>query len=107
MQTAGDFVGAFIKLTTSVEHCHHDLQRAHPLFFVDIHRDTATIVLHNDRVVFTDRHLDAGAVACQSLVNRVVHCFVDQVVQTFFADVANVHGRALANGFKPFEHLDI
>ena len=107
VQTTRDFVRTFVELTSSVEHSHHHLERADAFFFVDVHGNTATIVLHHNRIIFADGHFNVSAVACQSLVDGVIHRFIDQVMQTFFADVANVHRRALANGFKPFEHLNI
>ena len=75
------------------------------LMFVD--GDTAAVVLHGDRVVLVDSHLNMCAEACHGLVDRVVYCFVNQMVQTLFADVANVHCRAFAHRFQSFQHLNI
>ena len=47
------------------------------------------------------------AVAGHRFVDGVVHHFVDQVVQTVFADVANVHGGAFSYRFQSFQHLDV
>ena len=47
------------------------------------------------------------AIACECFVDRVVNGFINEVVQTFLTDVADVHGRALAHSFQAFKHLDI
>jgi len=48
-----------------------------------------------------------GAIACHRLIDRVVDGLIDQMVQTLFADVTNIHCGAFAHGLKAFEHLDI
>jgi hypothetical protein len=45
-------------------------------------------------------------VAGERLVHRVVHDFVDEMVQTALTGRPDVHTRALANGFKPLEYGD-
>src|SRR5690606_32983971 len=69
--------------------------------------DAATVVPDGDRVVLVDLHLDAVAVARERLVHGVVHDLVDEVVEAAHADVADVHRGALADGFEPFENLDV
>jgi hypothetical protein len=43
----------------------------------------------------------------QSLVNGIVHNFVNQVVEALDSNIANVHGRPFANGFEALKDLDI
>jgi len=90
-----------------MEHGHNHLERALVQFLVLIDRYSATVVFDSDRVVLVDRHLDVVAKACHSLVYRVVYGLVDEVVQTFFADVADIHGRTFAHGFQALQHLDV
>ncbi len=70
-------------------------------------RDAAAVVGHRDRVVLVDRDVDAVAVARERLVDGVVHDLVDEVVQPAHADVADVHGGALADSLEAFEDLDV
>ncbi len=48
-----------------------------------------------------------GAIAGHGLVDGVVHSLVHQVVKTFFADVTDIHRRALAHGLKSLKDLYI
>ena len=73
---------------------------------MEIRRNTPTVVLNRNRVIFVDIDFDIRTISGQCLVYRVVHHLVDQVVQPFYADVPDVHGRALADRFEPFEYLD-
>ena len=59
--------------------------------------DASTIVLHGDRVILVDCHFYVGAIACHRLIDRVVNGLVDQVVQSLFTDVTDIHGGALAH----------
>ena len=52
-------------------------------------------------------YVNAGAVAGQRFVDRVVDDLVNEVVQTALACGADVHPRALADCFQSLEHLDL
>ena len=82
VQAAGDLVAAALaELAAGVQHGEHDLDRRPLLLLHDRHRDAAAVVAHRDRVVRMDRDVDVVAVARESLVDRVVHDLVDEVVQ--------------------------
>ena len=53
-----------------------------------------------------NRYTDCVAVATQSLVNRVVDDFVNQVVKTGGACRADIHRRTLSNRLKALKDLD-
>src|SRR5207245_5550213 len=52
-------------------------------------------------------HLDRITVAGERLVDGVVHCLVDQMMQAVGARVADVHGGALADRLEALENLDV
>ena len=107
MKTTADLIGALVKLTSCVEHSHNDLKSRLVQLLVLIYRNTTSVVLYSDRLVFINGDLDMSAIACHCLVDRVIDSLVDQVVQTFFADVTNIHGRTLAHGLQSLEHLNV
>ena len=107
VQTARDLVAALVELTAGVEHGKHDFERRFALLFVEVGGNASAVVFDADGVIFVDRYVDVGAVTGQSLVDGVVYHLVDQVVEALLADVADVHGGALAHGFQAFEDLDV
>ena len=107
MESAADFVGAFVELSARMEHCHYHFKGRLVELCVHIYGDSASVVLHGDAFVLVDGHLDVGAIACHRLVDGVVHGLVHEVVESLFADVADVHCRAFAHCFKSFEHLNV
>ena len=107
MQTAADLVRAFVKLAAGVQHGHNNLKSRLVQLLVLVYRNTTTVVLYGYRLVLVDGNLDVRAIACHSLVDRVVHCLVYEVVKTLLAYVADVHRRALAHCLKSFKNLDI
>jgi hypothetical protein len=52
-------------------------------------------------------HLDAVVPARESLVDRVVDDFIDQVVKTSRPCRADVHAGALTNGLQALENSDV
>ena len=107
VETTADLIRTLVKLTTGVEHGHNHLQSRLVQFFMHIHGDTAAVVFHRYRVVLVDGHFYICAVACHRLVDRVVYRLVNQVMQTLFANIADVHGRALAHCLQAFEYLNV
>ena len=108
VETAGDLVGAvfLVELAAGVEHRQHDFGGGLAAL-VDIDRNAAAVVDHRDGVVDVERDVDLGRVAGERFVDRVVDDLVDEVVQPLRPGGADVHGWPLADGFQPFEHLDL
>ena len=107
VQTAGNLIGSFVELSARVEHCHDYFERRTVLLWMHVDRYSTAVILYDNGVVLTDGHVDMGTVTGQRFVDGVVHCLVNKVVQTLFADVADIHGRTLAYSFQAFENLDV
>jgi hypothetical protein len=49
--------------------------------------------------------MDFGAEAGHRFVHRIIHHFVDQVVEPFDVRIANIHGRTNPDCLKAFQNL--
>ena len=107
VQTAGHLVGTFVELSSGMEYGHYDFQGGLLFFLVKVHGDSSTVVLYCDGVVFVDCYFYMCAISGECFIDGVVHDFINQVVQAFFADIADVHGGTLTYGFQAFEYLDV
>ena len=90
-----------------MQHRHHDLKGRLMHLLMLIYRDTTSVILHGDRVVFVDSYFDMRTITGHRLIDRVIDSLVDQVMKTLLADVTNVHCRAFTYGFQSLEHLNI
>ena len=90
-----------------MEYSHNDLQSRFVLLGVHVYGDTAAVVLNGYRAVLVYGYLNVCAVAGHGLVDGVVHYLIYQVVQTFFADVTDIHCRAFAHCFQTLQNLDV
>ena len=112
MQAARDLVGVaavigVVEFAACVKLGHDDLGRRDALFGVDVDGDAAAVVADGNAGIGVDLYGDGGGVACQSLVNAVVHHFVDHVVQARpIIGVADIHAGAFADRLQPLENLD-
>jgi hypothetical protein len=107
VEAARHLVGVLVELAAGMELGHDDLRRRHPLLGMDVGRDAAAVVAHRDRAVGVEHHVDAVAIACQRLVDRVVDDLVDHVMQTgAVVRVADIHARALPDGIEPAQDGD-
>jgi hypothetical protein len=68
--------------------------------------DTAAIILYGNGIVFINRNADVFAITGKGFVNGIINYFIHEMMQSFFADIANVHGGAFTNRFQSFQHLN-
>ena len=107
VQAAGHLVPLAAELAAGMQNGQDDLDRGDLLLGMLIDRDAASVVGDGDGVVGVNGHLDMAAVTGQSLVDRVVHNLVNQVMETARARGADIHARTLANRFKALEDLNV
>ena len=107
VETTRYFVRGLVELPAGVQLGHDDLRGRYPFGRMQPDRDATTIVLDGDARVDVDPDRNACALTSKGFVDRVVHHFEHEMVETSLARVADVHARALANGLEPFEHFDV
>ena len=107
VETAGHFVAALVEFAACVQHGHDHFEGGAVLLFVHVYGDTAAVVLDGDAVVFVDADVDFGAEAGKSLVDGVVHHFIDQMVEATEVHVADIHGGTHPHGLKAFQYGNI
>ena len=105
VQAAGNLVAAAAEFAARVQNRQADLDRRAADLRVDADREAASGLLHGAGSVLVQRDDDLVAEAGQRLVHRVIHNFVDQMMQSALIRRADIHARPLAHGLKPFEHL--
>ena len=84
-----------------MEPCQNQLQRAHTLFGVNIDRNTASIILYPDGIVFFQYDQNGIAIARHRFVDTVVDNFVYQMMQPVRTGRADIHSGAFADGVQP------
>ena len=108
VQSARNFVGRCIELSAGVQFGQHHL-RGRNFFAVDVHRvhgNAAAVVDHGDGVVQMDGDFDLVGVTGERFVDRVVHHFIDQMMQSHLAGGTDVHGGTFAHRLHAAEHFD-
>ena len=107
MQASTDLIGAFVKLTSGMEHCHNNLKCTLMEFLVLVNGNTTSVVFHRDGIILIDCHFNVGAESCHRLIDGVVHRFVYQVMEAFLTNVSDIHCRALAHCLQALKNLNI
>ena len=107
VQTSGYFVRSLIELTAGMQYGHDNFQGWLLLFFVKINRNTTSVILYSDGIIFVDGYFNVVAIAGECFVDRVIHNFINQVVKSFRTNVTNIHRGTLSNSFQTFQNLDV
>ena len=104
MQAAGDFVVLVVEFSAGVQPREDQLDAAHLLFRMDVHRHAAAVVRHGQGVVLVQDDVDFLGVAAERFVDRVVDDFMREVVR---ARGVGVHARAAAHGLETGQDFDV
>ena len=104
VEAAGYCIGAFVEFAARVQHREDDLGGG-AARLVHTRRDAAAVVDDADAAVLVYRDADGVAEAGEGFVYRVVDDLVDEVVQPARPLIADVHARAFADRFEPFEYV--
>ena len=108
VESAGGLVVAGLELAAGMQRRENHLERALLRLRMLVDRNAATVVCDCDRgAVLVQCDGDVRGIAVHRLVYRVVEDLPDEVVQAGAADAADVHARALADGFEAFEDGDV
>ena len=76
-------------------------------FLVDAYRNSAAVVLDRNGIIGVDGYFDMGTETGQSLVHRIVHDLVDQVVETSGGCGAYIHAGTFSDSLQSFQYLDV
>ena len=107
VQTSGNLVRTFVELTSGVQYGHNYFQCGFLFLLVIVYRNTTSVVLYGNRIIFVDGHFDVVAITGERFVDRVVHNFINQMVESFDTNVTNIHRGALSYRFQTFQYLDV
>ena len=88
-----------VEFAAGVKLGHDDLGRGNALFLMDVDGDAATVVADRYAGIRVDFYRNGGGVACQRLINSVIHHLIDHVVETRpIVGVTDIHAGAFADG---------
>jgi hypothetical protein len=107
VQPARDLVAVAAELSAGMELREDDLQSRPPLVGHDVDRNAGPVVANGDRVVRMECDFDALVAAGESLVDRVVDDFVDEMVEASRARRADVHARPKPDRFEALQNGDV
>ena len=82
MKTAGNLIAFTTEFTASMQDRKNDLNRWNLLFWMLINRDTATIIINGDRIVFMYGYHDVGAIASERFIDCVVNNLIYEMMKT-------------------------
>ena len=106
MKTSRNLVTFTAKFSACMQLCQNDFNCTFAFFWNDASWDTTTIIDNRARAVCIDDNINLSAVASQCFINRVVHNFLNKVMESVSISRADIHARTLTNRFKPFQNLN-
>ncbi len=107
MEASGDLVSLIAEFSSCMESGHDHFYGRFPGSRDFVHRDASPVVNDRHRVVMVNNDLDVVAHPGKGFIYTVVYDFKNQVVKSFRAGTADIHGRPDPDRLKPLEHLDI
>ena len=107
MQAAGYLVSPTAELTAGMKDRKDDFDCRKSRFFLDIDRNSPSVIDNGDGIVGIDLYIDGIAVSCKSLVHRIVYDLIYQMVKSPRRRTSNVHSRSFSYSLKSLQNLDL
>ena len=100
MKTARNLIAAAAELTARVKNGKYHAYGRYTLLRVNTDRYSAAVIGNPYNSVIKNFNQNLVTVACQRLINRVIHYFINKVVQTPLACRTDIHTGSFSYGFK-------
>ena len=107
MQTTGYLISAATKLSACVKNSKHHLYCRFIGLVINADRNTSSIINYGNRIIFFNCHINFCAITCQSLIDRVIHNLIYQMMKTTDRCTAYIHTRSFTNCFQSLQNLDL
>ena len=107
VQTSGHFVVAVVELAAGVQNGQHNFHGGFVFFRVHIHRDAAAVIFDRDAVVRVNRYNDFVGISGKRFVDTVVNDFINEMMQSAFAGIADIHAGTFPDSFESFQNCDL
>ncbi len=105
MKASGHFIAVLVKFAAGMQGGHDHFGGGFPFLFVQVHRDAAAIVVDHDRIIEADGYVDVIAKTAHGLIDRIIHDFINQVMQSGGAGAADVHGWTDPDRLQPLQYF--
>ena len=106
VKTAGNLVSVTIEFSSRMKHGQYRFQGRLLGLFMNVYRDTPTVIGNLHPVIGQQAHIDFGAVSRHGLIDRIVHYFPDEMMQSFGGSASDIHTRTLPHRIKSLENLN-
>ena len=91
MKTSGHLVTVLAELTSGMENRKNDFQRGPVLFRMHSGRNSSSVILYTNGVIFGYRDFDMITIAGHSLIYTIVNYLIYKMMKTAHTDVSNIH----------------
>ena len=105
MEAAAGLVGGIVEFAAGMEGRKDETFRAHALL-MHSDRDTSAVVGHGCGAILLQGHGDAVTETGEVLIHGVVNDLIDEVVEAFGGDGADIHAGTDPDRFQPFQNGD-
>src|SRR5712692_3788354 len=104
VQSAGNLVSVGVELAASVKFGHYDFGSGLLFLLHHIDGNAAAVVHYRNGMIKMNSYFNGVAESRQSLVNRVIDDFVNQMMQAQLACGSDIHRRSFAHSVAPFQY---
>src|SRR3989338_1917445 len=106
VKASGDLITLMVKFSSGVKFCQDDLYRGFLLGLMHIDRYAAAVIYDRNAVILMYDDLYILAIAGHRLVNRIIYDLIDEMVESAYRGIADIHRRTFPDRLQPLQDLD-
>ena len=107
VESSGHLISTVSELSSCMKDGKYHLYRRLSGLFLDIHGDTAAVVLYGDGIVLVDGHCDGIAETGQSLIHAIVDDLIYHMMKAGNGCGSDVHTGTLSDCLQSLQDLDL
>ena len=105
VKTAGDLISLAAELTARVKNGVYYLKGGKTELLIHTRGNTTSVVLNGNTVILVNSYVNAAAIACKCLVDRVIHYLVNEVMKTAYRGSSDIHTGSFSYSLKSLKNL--
>ena len=107
MKPAGNLISAAAEFSSGMKNRKDNLNSRFFCLMIHSHRNSSAVINDRNRIILINLYFNFCTIPCQSLVDRIVHNFINKMMETSGRRRSDIHTRSFSDSLQTFQNLNL